>query len=272
MNAAANDISRFYDRWMRWPVWQEYYGHSGFFNVGYWLPDTYNQTEACENLIEKLLGFLPATRGTILDIACGLGATTRHLLKHYPASDVIGINISGSQLRQCRLNIPPCRFLQMDAARLGFGDATFDTIICVEAAFHFNTRLQFLHEAYRVLKPGGFLLLSDMFFAPPLTLDRAILPEANHIDNVDTYTKLYVQVGFQPVHVTDATEQSWSAFRQHVLRWAQGMAFVGAISDQVFRSLVHNFPGFDVSHYLLVAARKFSPALVDQAGAPDGSH
>jgi ubiquinone/menaquinone biosynthesis C-methylase UbiE len=45
----------------------------------------------------------------------------------------------------------------MDAARLAFADAQFDAVICVEAAFHFDTRAAFLREALRVLKPAGAL-------------------------------------------------------------------------------------------------------------------
>lgn len=269
MNATTNDISRFYEGWMNWPILQEYYDHSGFFNVGYWLPDTRTQTQACENLMERLIDFLPARWGTILDVACGMGGTTRHLLKYYPASDVVGINISEAQLQHCRLNVPECTFYQMDATHLDFGDATFDSVICVEAAFHFNTRLQFLHEAYRVLKPGGHLVLSDMFFASGLTLDPAILPGGQLVDDVEGYTDLYRQAGFEPPHVVDATAACSTAFRQHVLGWAQGQAFVGAISDQVLRGLVRAFAGFDIACYLLVAARKPLPAPAKQAGAPN---
>lgn len=256
MTAATDDISRFYEAWMSWPILQEYYGHSGFFNVGYWLPDTQSQTEACEQLMEMLLGFLPARQGTMLDVACGLGGTTRHLLKHYPASNLTGINISEAQLRQCRLNAPGCAFYQMDATRLEFGAASFDSVICVEAAFHFDTRAQFLHEAYRVLKPGGWLVLSDMFFAPRLTLDRGMMPGGHLEGGVEAYADLYVQAGFEPPRVVDATAQCSSAFRQRVLQWAQGMAYVEAISDPVYRSLVRAFEGFDIAQYLLVAANK----------------
>ena len=37
---------------------------------------------------------------------------------------------------------------------------TGNNVLCVESAFHFQTRELFLHEALRVLKPGGWLLLT----------------------------------------------------------------------------------------------------------------
>ncbi|MEM1071073.1 MAG: methyltransferase domain-containing protein, partial [Planctomycetota bacterium] len=44
-------------------------------------------------------------------------------------------------------------FEVMKAEALAFEDAAFDNVICVEAAFHFETRLDFFREALRVLKP-----------------------------------------------------------------------------------------------------------------------
>jgi ubiquinone/menaquinone biosynthesis C-methylase UbiE len=52
----------------------------------------------------------------------------------------------------------------MDATHLAFADRVFEQILCVESAFHFQTRAQFFAEAYRVLKPGGAVVLWDMLF------------------------------------------------------------------------------------------------------------
>ena len=139
-----------------------YYGGSRFYNFGYWTPETKSQREASETLVRKLLEFLPEKGGTILDVACGMGATTGMLLEQYAAPTVVGVNISLNQLSVAHESVADCSFIAMDATRLAFEDESFDDIICVEAAFHFTTRADFLKEAFRVLKPGGHLVHSDI--------------------------------------------------------------------------------------------------------------
>ncbi|GAA3409355.1 class I SAM-dependent methyltransferase [Paenibacillus hodogayensis] len=52
-------------------------------------------------------------------------------------------------------------FIPGDAERLPFADAAFDLVTCRIAAHHFPDVSAFVRESFRVVKPGGKLLLID---------------------------------------------------------------------------------------------------------------
>jgi cyclopropane fatty-acyl-phospholipid synthase-like methyltransferase len=95
-------INERYDSIMYADHCDEYYDCSGFHNFGYWTGDTRDQREASENLVDRLVAMLPYRNGTILDVACGMGASSKRLLRQYQPRDVIGANISDKQLATCR--------------------------------------------------------------------------------------------------------------------------------------------------------------------------
>jgi len=256
----AARITRYYDDAMYHQRLYEYFGGSDYFNYGYWDKDTLDQKSACENLLEKLLSFLPEKSGTILDVACGKGETVHYLSTYFELQKITGINLSGKQLATCRQKNPGGKFHQMDAATLEFEDNSYDNIMCLEAVFHFHTREKFLKEAYRVLKPQGYLLLTDILLTdwgknhPLWWVD----PENAGLNDLGEYRDLYQQVGFQQVEVMDATKECWEGYYTNLARYCceklEQRELEVDVLNKIAVNIFRKIPA--TRNYLIVAARK----------------
>lgn len=262
--SAQRKMVRLYDRTMRNSRQRRYYGDSDFYNFGYWGGGAATQREASEALVDTLLDRLPHRNGTILDVACGLGASTRRLLGSYAAENITAINISAAQVAHVRENAPGATVLRMDAAKLEFPDNSFDAVLCVEAAFHFDTREAFLREAFRVLKPGGSLALSDILFrgfTAPVS-DSLGVPKANLVPDVEAYAALLRSIGFQQIDIRNATGECLGGFRGNLVAWpsaerrAGRFAFKDALGAGIVCRAISAWFGATMKAYLLVSARK----------------
>jgi len=151
---------------------------------GYWhkphnkTPSTNEFSLAAENL-SKLIYSAAKVKNSqdILDVGCGFGGTLASLNENYQQMNLIGLNIDERQLTRARKQViatknNTIKFQQGDACNLPFADNSFDVILAVECIFHFSSREQFFKEAYRVLKPNGYLALSDFILKKPSILSH----------------------------------------------------------------------------------------------------
>ena len=190
------------------------------YRQGYFTPDIApdDLPRALERHLEVLLDPLAiGPQHRVLELGCNLGATTIQLVERYGCT-VHAIDIVDDMARAAAAAVrhrglaDRAVVATMDARHLQFPDATFDFVVGIEVVYHFKDKAACLREIFRVLKPGGQLVLAEYLLqahAPRLGahLVRTIL-ESDHIEDAGQYQRHLAAAGFAPARISDHALQT----------------------------------------------------------------
>ena len=194
-NNLYQDIREFYDAssglWES--IWGEhmhhgYYGKNGNYRL--------DRRQAQIELIEELLFWAGYEQNNtnvpqnIIDVGCGIGGSTIYLAQKF-GSNATGITLSPVQASRAKeraveagMNGLVC-FQVANALEMPFEDNTFDLVWSLESGEHMPEKTKFIAECYRVLKPGGKMILATWCHRETNSLAGDLTPsEVAHLKEI----------------------------------------------------------------------------------------
>jgi SAM-dependent methyltransferase len=120
-----------------------------------------------ETLARRFNAAVPGADLRVLDVGCGTGQSRR--IYRDRSSLYAGIDLSLGALRLARRRFDGS-WLQSDALRLPFRDASFDVVAFSSVLHHVGDRRGALAEAWRALRPGGWAFAFDPNLLHPAML------------------------------------------------------------------------------------------------------
>jgi tocopherol O-methyltransferase len=193
--------------------------------------------EAQHKLMEKLADFAeiqPHIR--ILDAGCGLGGSSFYLAERY-AARVFGVTLSPKQAAIAteearKKNLSNPRFEIEDTLSLkSFAAHSFDLVWSLESCEQFFDKQLFLQQAFRVLKPGGKLMLATWCSSEDEYKGRQARKykklcqafDLPYMPSMEHYSKILAEQGFKI-----SKQVEWSRHVQP--SWEQGIDLAKAYS------------------------------------------
>jgi len=254
-----------------------------YLNLGFW-----KTAQTIDQACEAMAGLVAETArmgpdDDVVDVGFGFGDQDVLWMKRFAPRRITGLNVTPSQVQIARERVR--QHGMVDRIDLREGSATdmpmahssCDVVTAVECAFHFHTREHFFAEAFRVLRPGGRIVLADMIRAAPATqrFQRRVqeiawagfarmfaVPSAN-ADQREGYHKKLQAAGFAEICVTSISDHvfpGWyRAMRQDpdLLRRIHlaGRLPLFGVSDRLLLR-VDTKAIYDTFDYVLAEARK----------------
>jgi len=194
--------------------------HDGYLNFGLWEDGITDYVKAAENLVHRMGVTLGLDENSkLLDVAPGMGTQDIYLFENFKPLSIDGLDVTWGHIQHGRRRAAEAHiedrvsFHHGTATQIPFPDKTFTQLLSIEGPEHFDTREMFLHEAHRVLRPGGVIALADFIVKrkPRNVVEKFVaesarrlwqVPRANIYD-ADVYKEKMNSAGFAEVTIEE---------------------------------------------------------------------
>jgi sarcosine/dimethylglycine N-methyltransferase len=169
----------------------------------------------------------------LIDIGSGIGGPARWFAAKFGV-DVTGVDLTpefcaaAEALNAMTGLAARVRILHGSALALPVSDAAFDAAYSQNVVMNIADKAQFYREAFRVLKPGGRLALSNLCAGPGgephFPVPWATTRDASFLETPEDMKANLVAAGFEIVHFRDITPDVLEALRRYRARNDKGSA------------------------------------------------
>lgn len=221
----------------------------GGLHYGYWDDPAQDQTfeAATENLTNLVTERLSLSAGQrILDIGCGVGKPAEGIARAHDVH-ITGITVSNHQVELAQAQVGngtqpgQVSFQFADVMNLPFADASFDAAYAHESLCHVHDKGAAFEHTARVLRPGGRLVVADIFLSGPINgADTEILARAgaafqlSTVPTADEYRDLLQGAGLKVVEFTDIRHKVFHSYEvAEALLRKMGSSLGGEVEEKL---------------------------------------